>query len=169
MCCCSGNGYAILASSGKPLIPTSSLLTGCTDETVVNGAQIFYGKEFGIDGKDERSTWLLGLTNSAPYLCCALIGPLTFLEPLLTMADDPYRMLDDYSLQQLVWTSRNHLLDLHNFCRRLHLARLRKLVVAHVYRSVRLRDWDRSEICYCTNGKQFLLTDNFMALEEPEP
>ena len=44
------------------------------DETVVNGAQVFYKPQFGIDGKDEASTWLNGLVNSAPYLCCALIG-----------------------------------------------------------------------------------------------
>jgi hypothetical protein len=44
------------------------------DETVVNGAQIFYSTQFGIGGKDSRSTWLLGLTNSAPYLCCAFVG-----------------------------------------------------------------------------------------------
>ncbi|KAI9690710.1 MAG: hypothetical protein M1820_009886 [Bogoriella megaspora] len=44
------------------------------DETVVNGAQIFYGDQFGIGGTDPRSTWLLGLLNSAPYLCCAFIG-----------------------------------------------------------------------------------------------
>ncbi|GKT86954.1 hypothetical protein Ct61P_04804 [Colletotrichum tofieldiae] len=44
------------------------------DETVVNGAQSFYKSQFGIGGKTERDTWLLGLTNSAPYLGCALIG-----------------------------------------------------------------------------------------------
>ncbi|KAJ9649279.1 hypothetical protein H2199_000054 [Coniosporium tulheliwenetii] len=44
------------------------------DETVVNGAQLFYASQFGIGGDDPRSTWLLGLTNSGPYLCCALIG-----------------------------------------------------------------------------------------------
>ncbi|KAK1459353.1 hypothetical protein CMEL01_02352 [Colletotrichum melonis] len=44
------------------------------DETVVNGAQSFYKKQFGIGGETERDTWLLGLTNSAPYLCCAVIG-----------------------------------------------------------------------------------------------
>lgn len=45
-----------------------------SDETVVNGGQIFYSKQFGIGGKDPRSTWLLGLTNSAPYFCCAFVG-----------------------------------------------------------------------------------------------
>ncbi|KAF3482721.1 proton myo-inositol cotransporter [Arthroderma uncinatum] len=44
------------------------------DETVVNGAQIFYKPQFGINDDDFRSTWLAGLTNAAPYLCCALIG-----------------------------------------------------------------------------------------------
>jgi hypothetical protein len=45
------------------------------DETVVNGAQIFYSKQFGIgDKSSSRDSWLVGLVNSAPYLCCALIG-----------------------------------------------------------------------------------------------
>lgn len=44
------------------------------DETVVNGAQLFYGAQFGIGGKSSRDTWLLGLLNSAPYLGCSMIG-----------------------------------------------------------------------------------------------
>lgn len=44
------------------------------DETVVNGAQLFYKKQFGIDSETSRDTWLVGLLNSAPYLCCAVIG-----------------------------------------------------------------------------------------------
>lgn len=44
------------------------------DETVVNGAQIWYKHQFGIAGNDSRSTWLVGLVNAAPYLCCALVG-----------------------------------------------------------------------------------------------
>ncbi|SPO03412.1 related to myo-inositol transport protein ITR1 [Cephalotrichum gorgonifer] len=44
------------------------------DETVVNGAQAFYKHQFGIAGDSLRDTWLLGLTNGAPYLCCATIG-----------------------------------------------------------------------------------------------
>ncbi|CAM1509478.1 Fc.00g032170.m01.CDS01 [Cosmosporella sp. VM-42] len=44
------------------------------DETVVNGAQIFYKRQFGIDSDSEQDSWLVGLTNSAPYLCCAVIG-----------------------------------------------------------------------------------------------
>ncbi|GAB7342298.1 hypothetical protein MBLNU457_g0530t1 [Dothideomycetes sp. NU457] len=44
------------------------------DETVVNGGQVFYSKQFGIGGNSSRDSWLLGLVNSAPYLCCAFIG-----------------------------------------------------------------------------------------------
>lgn len=45
------------------------------DETVVNGAQIFYSQQFGIGDKtSSRDSWLVGLVNSAPYLCCAFIG-----------------------------------------------------------------------------------------------
>jgi Sugar (and other) transporter len=47
------------------------------DETVVNGAQIFYTKQFGISEDatpGPRATWLTGLLNGAPYLCCAFIG-----------------------------------------------------------------------------------------------
>lgn len=44
------------------------------DETVVNGAQIFYKVQFGIGSKSQRDTWLVGLLNGAPYLCCAVLG-----------------------------------------------------------------------------------------------
>ncbi|OTA57853.1 hexose transporter [Hypoxylon sp. EC38] len=45
------------------------------DETVVNGAQSFYKIQFGInDAESQRNSWLLGLTNAAPYICCAIAG-----------------------------------------------------------------------------------------------
>jgi len=46
------------------------------DETVINGAQLFYPPQFGIpqSGVADRNSWLLGLVNSAPYLCCAFFG-----------------------------------------------------------------------------------------------
>ncbi|BDD59268.1 hypothetical protein MAP00_004488 [Monascus purpureus] len=50
----------------------------CLDESVVNGAQELYKIQFGIsteEGKGgSRSSWLVGLVNSAPYICCAFIG-----------------------------------------------------------------------------------------------
>ncbi|EAW11993.1 sugar porter family MFS transporter [Aspergillus clavatus NRRL 1] len=44
------------------------------DETVVNGAQIFYKGQFGIGSDESRDKWLVGLVNAAPYLCCAVVG-----------------------------------------------------------------------------------------------
>ncbi|KAI1344080.1 hypothetical protein F5Y15DRAFT_369008 [Xylariaceae sp. FL0016] len=45
------------------------------DETVVNGAQYFYKADFGIDDENsQRDSWLLGITNAAPYLACAFIS-----------------------------------------------------------------------------------------------
>ncbi|THH20783.1 hypothetical protein EW146_g643 [Bondarzewia mesenterica] len=49
------------------------------DEAVINGANLFFAPQFNIDpnssdGNQGRNQWLLGLVNSAPYLCCALIG-----------------------------------------------------------------------------------------------
>jgi len=39
------------------------------DQTVINGANLFVPADFGIAEPTERNTWLLGLVNSAPYLC----------------------------------------------------------------------------------------------------
>ena len=44
------------------------------DETVVNGAQLFYTPQFGIADDSPRSTWLTGIVNGGPYLCCAILG-----------------------------------------------------------------------------------------------
>ncbi|KIK37349.1 hypothetical protein CY34DRAFT_15757 [Suillus luteus UH-Slu-Lm8-n1] len=45
------------------------------DEAVINGAQILYPTQFGIgDANSQRDSWLVGLINSAPYLCCATLS-----------------------------------------------------------------------------------------------
>ncbi|KAJ3852296.1 MFS sugar transporter [Lentinula lateritia] len=47
------------------------------DESVINGANLFFATQFGIDVKandNGKNQWLLGLVNSAPYLCCAILG-----------------------------------------------------------------------------------------------
>ncbi|KAG1813443.1 hypothetical protein EV424DRAFT_1541752 [Suillus variegatus] len=44
------------------------------DEAVINGAQIIYPAQFGIGGGTKRDSWLIGLVNSAPYLCCATVS-----------------------------------------------------------------------------------------------
>ena len=43
------------------------------DESVINGANLFFAPQFGIDpntkdGNAGRNQWLLGLVNSAPYV-----------------------------------------------------------------------------------------------------
>lgn len=49
------------------------------DETVINGANLFFAPQFGIDpntpdGDRGRNQWLLGLVNSAPYVCPYLLS-----------------------------------------------------------------------------------------------
>ncbi|KAF7350573.1 MFS domain-containing protein [Mycena sanguinolenta] len=44
------------------------------DEAVINGAQIIYPTQFGIGSKSSHDTWIVGLVNSAPYMCCAFVG-----------------------------------------------------------------------------------------------
>ncbi|EIW76935.1 MFS sugar transporter, partial [Coniophora puteana RWD-64-598 SS2] len=45
------------------------------DEAVINGAQIIYPAQFGIgDPTSQRDSWLVGVVNSAPYLCCAIFS-----------------------------------------------------------------------------------------------
>lgn len=43
------------------------------DESVINGANLFFAPQFGIDpnatdGNEGNNQWLLGLVNSAPYV-----------------------------------------------------------------------------------------------------
>ncbi|KAG6828748.1 hypothetical protein H0H87_001007 [Tephrocybe sp. NHM501043] len=45
------------------------------DETVTNGANLFFAPQFGIDPNlGGHNQWIFGLVNSAPYLCCAVLG-----------------------------------------------------------------------------------------------
>lgn len=41
----------------------------------MNGAQIFFREQFGISNTENpRDSWLSGLVNASPYICCAFIG-----------------------------------------------------------------------------------------------
>ncbi|KAK8025783.1 hypothetical protein PG990_003606 [Apiospora arundinis] len=44
------------------------------DQEGSNGANLSFPQEFGIGGKDDRSVFLVGLINSAPYIGSAFIG-----------------------------------------------------------------------------------------------
>jgi len=39
------------------------------DEAVINGANLFFAPQFHISGDSGKNQWLLGLVNSAPYVC----------------------------------------------------------------------------------------------------
>ena len=48
------------------------------DEAVINGANLFFAPQFHIDpnsGNKSQNQWLLGLVNSAPYVCMRCIKP----------------------------------------------------------------------------------------------
>lgn len=52
------------------------------DETVINGAQIYFWERFHLDDSSIGNTeWIQGLVVGAPYLCCAVIG-CALTEPL---------------------------------------------------------------------------------------
>lgn len=56
------------------------------DEAVINGANLFFARQFGIDpsqGDQGRNQWLLGLVNSAPYVCVPTTSFDAFLLTLL--------------------------------------------------------------------------------------
>ncbi|RPD60523.1 hypothetical protein L226DRAFT_570024 [Lentinus tigrinus ALCF2SS1-7] len=51
---------------------------GGMDEAVINGANLFFPAQFGIEPRPGRGAtreqWLIGLVNSAPSLCCGILG-----------------------------------------------------------------------------------------------
>jgi hypothetical protein len=56
------------------------------DESVINGANLFFAPQFGIDpnstdGAQGRNEWLLGLVNSAPYVCDHMLHFIHVLTP----------------------------------------------------------------------------------------
>ncbi|KAG7851165.1 hypothetical protein KL941_000834 [Ogataea angusta] len=58
------------------LVSTASM-AACVqgmDETVINGANLYYPEKLGIGSGSDHDTWLVGLVNCAPYLCCATMS-----------------------------------------------------------------------------------------------
>jgi len=44
------------------------------DQSLINGANLFWPSEFGIGTNSQRDTWLVGLVNAAPYFGCVLFS-----------------------------------------------------------------------------------------------
>lgn len=55
------------------------------DESVINGANLFFAPQFGIEPRggtaeqNSRNQWLLGLVNSAPYVSFVSVSAATVL------------------------------------------------------------------------------------------
>ncbi|KAE8227425.1 hypothetical protein CF319_g119 [Tilletia indica] len=44
------------------------------DESVINGALLFFPQQFNINSGTDRDQWIVGLVGAAPYICCAFLG-----------------------------------------------------------------------------------------------
>ncbi|CAD7064839.1 unnamed protein product [Tilletia caries] len=44
------------------------------DESVINGALLFFPQQFNINSGSDRDEWIIGLIGAAPYICCAFLG-----------------------------------------------------------------------------------------------
>lgn len=47
------------------------------DESVINGANLFFPDQIGIPQSDTNNQWLLGLVNGAPYVCASTLNVFT--------------------------------------------------------------------------------------------
>jgi hypothetical protein len=68
-------GVSGSCSTVRFLVVSLLILSNQMDETVINGANLFYAPQFGIDpnqGNKSQNQWLLGLVNAAPYVCVAI-------------------------------------------------------------------------------------------------
>ncbi|KAI9869352.1 MAG: hypothetical protein M1813_000141 [Trichoglossum hirsutum] len=83
------------------LCSTAAAVQGM-DETVVNGAQLFYTKQFGIHGKDPRSTWLTGLVK----FCLGFgIGPKSATVPIYAAETTPPAIRGAMVMMWQMWTA----------------------------------------------------------------
>lgn len=134
------------------------------DETVVNGAQLFYASQFHIDpgvggAAGGRNQWLLGLVNSAPYVCttsrhplqgCSQIDLTVMLRRVGLLVDGSSMWhfplharttLDSHhnQVEQIVRTSGNNLYHRNILFLDLYLARRDQLVAPPLCCSIRPR------------------------------
>jgi hypothetical protein len=70
-------GVSSGCSTAFPSFSPLLILSNQMDEAVINGANLFFAPQFGIDpnqGNQSQNQWLLGLVNSAPYVCVATVS-----------------------------------------------------------------------------------------------
>ncbi|KAJ8086941.1 hypothetical protein AAF712_013340 [Marasmius tenuissimus] len=44
------------------------------DQSLINGANLFWPEQFGVGGNSDSDVWIVGLVNAAPYFACALFA-----------------------------------------------------------------------------------------------
>ncbi|EEB95714.1 hypothetical protein MPER_05274 [Moniliophthora perniciosa FA553] len=52
----------------------AQIATRVKTKALINGANLFWLKQFGVGSNSERDVWIQGLVNSAPYFGCALFA-----------------------------------------------------------------------------------------------
>lgn len=114
------------------------------DEAVINGANLFFAPQFHIDpntGNRSQNQWLLGLVNSAPYVCVASDLSDTFLLTfLIAVLCHPW-LLAHRTLEQVARSSGHHLRLCTLLIPHLHLAECHQFMASSLCCS--LCPWDR--------------------------
>ena len=122
---------------------------------MINGANLFYAPQFGIDpgvnggqgSEASRNQWLLGLVNSAPYvrsscLCAFHLLTHSCTPALLRRA----RLLAQLASKQLARPPRDDLPHRVHLLRGVHLAGRDELVAASFRRALRARAGNWAEV-----------------------
>ena len=116
------------------------------DETVVNGAQLYYAEEFGLQPPNmsqSQASWIVGLINSSPYLASAVLG-CWLTEPLNNlMGRRGVIFLSCFVAGGTTSLESSHF-------SRLNLGGTGEFVGQLVHCTFRPRSWDRFQINHCS-------------------
>ena len=122
------------------------------DESVINGANLFFPAQIGIPQDVSNNQWLLGLVNGAPYvrpfspLGCRSGSYFLTGRVLRVALLRCYRLLALDATEQVLRAAGNHLYLRLHLLHHLFLARLHQHVVAPVHRAFHSWFRDRPEI-----------------------
>ena len=122
------------------------------DESVINGANLFFPRQFGIDpAQSTRNQWLLGLVNAAPYVR-PVLSPNTLRK--LTRTNIAVLcvlgLLAHRTSEPLSRSSGHNLCHRYAILRGLYLASRDELMGALIRCSLRSGVRHRSKVVYCT-------------------
>jgi hypothetical protein len=123
------------------------------DEAVINGANLFFAPQFGIDpnsGNKAQNQWLLGLVNAAPYVGVVptfgcVPADFFFFAAVLCY---PW-LLAHRTSQQLAGSSGHHLRLCPLLIPYLHLARCHQFMASSLRCSLCLGDRHWPQVLHC--------------------